>query len=328
MYYVIGKSLQLDSPLRTSSRLSKTFQEILHDKDALPYFIQYMESKDADHLIRFWLDAESFQAATWTRIRTQSMQSLSRSSVGRSSETDYQKHSEDTSVKGENSAISPNERHESVSPTTSDGATLSISGTTEGSANRAAGADANVPGANNGHPNSASTSRVGGNSDSANSPTCAKSANTNASLKVSAEQIVSDRLEEGVSQSSSSSSADIQSQTSQDRTRSKHFPSHDNANCETVGTVCRGELTATGHVPASTISPSQLTHSAKLNSDASNHKSTNQSEVEERLSQLMNVASNQTVKARSGSQEEKYKKSKHLTVLLSVKPVLTYSCLS
>ncbi|XP_064612788.1 A-kinase anchor protein 10, mitochondrial-like [Liolophura sinensis] len=316
----LGKSLQLDSPLRTSSRLSKTFQEILHDKDALPYFIQYMESKDADHLIRFWLDAESFQAATWTRIRTQSMQSLSKSSVARSPETDHHKYSEDTIVKessskGENSAVSPSEGHQSASPTSvtgkTDGATFNNPGTTDGSANMAAGADVNnlVISSNISHPSSASTCHAGPNSDSANSTTCANSAYTNASLGVTTEPVVSDRLEEGVSESSSSSSADVQSQSSQDRTRSKHFTSHDNAKSETVETVCSGKVTVSDNAPVSIISTSQSTDSAKSDSDFSNRKSINQSEVEERLSQLMNSASSQTMKARSGSQEEKYKKS-------------------
>ena len=47
--------------------------EIIHDKDALSYFIQYMNNNKAGHLIRFWLDAESFQAASWTRLRSRSL---------------------------------------------------------------------------------------------------------------------------------------------------------------------------------------------------------------------------------------------------------------
>ena len=65
----------------TSSRLSKTFHEVLHDKDALPYFIQFMGSQNAEHIIKFWLDAESFQASSWTRIRSQSLKSQHRNTT-------------------------------------------------------------------------------------------------------------------------------------------------------------------------------------------------------------------------------------------------------
>ncbi|CAH1801919.1 unnamed protein product [Owenia fusiformis] len=68
-------------PMMTSSRLSKTFHEIIHDKDALPSFIQYLEAKDKVQFIKFWLDAESFQASSWSRIRTHSMNTLAKSSL-------------------------------------------------------------------------------------------------------------------------------------------------------------------------------------------------------------------------------------------------------
>lgn len=64
-----------------TSRLSKTFCEILHDKDALHCFIQFMEAKQADRFIKFWLDAESFHAATLTRLHTHSLQSVGRSGL-------------------------------------------------------------------------------------------------------------------------------------------------------------------------------------------------------------------------------------------------------
>lgn len=74
-------SLPIDDVIKTKSRLSKTLHEVLHDRDALAYFIQYMNSRGGGHLIKFWLDAESFQASTWTRIRSHSMNSLSKSAV-------------------------------------------------------------------------------------------------------------------------------------------------------------------------------------------------------------------------------------------------------
>ena len=63
------------------SRLSPSFQDVIKDHDAIPYLIQYLETCKGAWLIRFWLDAESFQASTWTRIRTHSLHSLSKSSV-------------------------------------------------------------------------------------------------------------------------------------------------------------------------------------------------------------------------------------------------------
>jgi len=46
-----------------SSQLSKSLHEVLHDKDALAYFISYLQSLGADNLIRFWLDVEAFRLA-------------------------------------------------------------------------------------------------------------------------------------------------------------------------------------------------------------------------------------------------------------------------
>jgi len=46
-----------------SSQLSKTLNDVLHDKDALAYFISYLQSLNADNLVRFWLDVEAFRLA-------------------------------------------------------------------------------------------------------------------------------------------------------------------------------------------------------------------------------------------------------------------------
>ena len=46
-----------------SSQLSKSLDEVLHDKDALAYFISYLQSVGADNLVRFWLDVEAFRLA-------------------------------------------------------------------------------------------------------------------------------------------------------------------------------------------------------------------------------------------------------------------------
>ncbi|XP_048769790.2 A-kinase anchor protein 10, mitochondrial-like [Ostrea edulis] len=68
------------SPLRLS-KLSKTIEEILKDKDALSCFIEFMESRKMGQYIRFWLDAESFQASTWSRLRSHSLNSTKRSTL-------------------------------------------------------------------------------------------------------------------------------------------------------------------------------------------------------------------------------------------------------
>lgn len=90
MFFSLGNFTSLESPMRTSSRLSKTLKEILHDKDALGYFIQFMESKKAGQYIRFWLDAESFQASTWSRIRTHSFNLSRKNSMKRQNHSDTQ----------------------------------------------------------------------------------------------------------------------------------------------------------------------------------------------------------------------------------------------
>ena len=61
--------------------MSKSLQEFIHQRDAIPQLIQYLEACKAGALIRFWLDADSFQASTWTRIRTHSLNIVSKSSL-------------------------------------------------------------------------------------------------------------------------------------------------------------------------------------------------------------------------------------------------------
>lgn len=54
-----------------SSQLSKTLDQVLHDKDALPHFIQFMESHAAANLVKFWLDADTFKVTSITRINSE-----------------------------------------------------------------------------------------------------------------------------------------------------------------------------------------------------------------------------------------------------------------
>ncbi|XP_071094421.1 A-kinase anchor protein 10, mitochondrial-like [Haliotis cracherodii] len=64
------------SPMRTSSRLSKTLREMLHDQNGVACFLYYMKAHKAGNVIQFWLDAESFHASTVMRVRTHSLNSV------------------------------------------------------------------------------------------------------------------------------------------------------------------------------------------------------------------------------------------------------------
>ena len=70
----------LPSPMRTSSRLSKTLLEIVRDKDALSCLKAFLKTQNADQLLKFWCDADSFHASTLTRLRTHSLQHASKCS--------------------------------------------------------------------------------------------------------------------------------------------------------------------------------------------------------------------------------------------------------
>ncbi|XP_071944999.1 A-kinase anchor protein 10, mitochondrial-like [Antedon mediterranea] len=73
------------SEIVAKSRLSRTLNEVLNDNGALPYFIQYMSSQKCGHLVRFWLAVESFSRASWSRIRTESINRLKTSLTNNSS---------------------------------------------------------------------------------------------------------------------------------------------------------------------------------------------------------------------------------------------------
>nr|CAD7433942.1 unnamed protein product [Timema monikensis] len=60
-----------DGDLPACSRLSKNLVEVLTDKGALSYYIQYLDACEAASLVRFWLDVECFRSAvldTPTRV--------------------------------------------------------------------------------------------------------------------------------------------------------------------------------------------------------------------------------------------------------------------
>lgn len=65
----------------TRSRLSKTLDQILRDNVAMPYFVQFMETRSAEHLVRFWFEAESFRSTSWSRVRAHSLNSVKQSTL-------------------------------------------------------------------------------------------------------------------------------------------------------------------------------------------------------------------------------------------------------
>lgn len=85
--YELGDLGQIGSnpAVERKSRLSKSFMEVLSDKNALCYFVQFMQTSNAAHLIQFWLDAEGFQAATCLRMREHSLDTLAKTTLGQRS---------------------------------------------------------------------------------------------------------------------------------------------------------------------------------------------------------------------------------------------------
>lgn len=77
----LGHSSVNYHPQETRSRMSKTVDQVLRDNVALPHFMHCMEQQGADHLVRFWLEAESFRSASWSRVRAQNLNSVKHSSL-------------------------------------------------------------------------------------------------------------------------------------------------------------------------------------------------------------------------------------------------------
>lgn len=53
----------------------------MRDTVVLPYFLQFMELRRMEHLVKFWLEAESFHSTTWSRIRAHSLNTVKQSSL-------------------------------------------------------------------------------------------------------------------------------------------------------------------------------------------------------------------------------------------------------
>uniref|UniRef100_A0A665XDF0 RGS domain-containing protein n=1 Tax=Echeneis naucrates TaxID=173247 RepID=A0A665XDF0_ECHNA len=77
----LGHSSVNYQPQETRSRLSKTVDQVLRDKVAMPHYMHFMELQGADHLVRFWLEAESFRSTSWSRVRAHSLNSVKHSSL-------------------------------------------------------------------------------------------------------------------------------------------------------------------------------------------------------------------------------------------------------
>ncbi|XP_038148221.1 A-kinase anchor protein 10, mitochondrial [Cyprinodon tularosa] len=77
----LGHSSVNYQPQETRSRMSKTVDQVLRDNMALPHFMHCMDHLGSDHLVRFWLEAESFRSASWSRVRAQNLNSVKHSSL-------------------------------------------------------------------------------------------------------------------------------------------------------------------------------------------------------------------------------------------------------
>nr|XP_008117678.1 PREDICTED: A-kinase anchor protein 10, mitochondrial [Anolis carolinensis] len=77
----LGRSCLDYQTQEATSSLSKTLEQVLRDPVALPYFIQFMELRRMEHLVRFWLEAESFHSTAWARIRAHSLNTVKHSSL-------------------------------------------------------------------------------------------------------------------------------------------------------------------------------------------------------------------------------------------------------
>uniref|UniRef100_A0A8C6UQB1 A kinase (PRKA) anchor protein 10 n=1 Tax=Neogobius melanostomus TaxID=47308 RepID=A0A8C6UQB1_9GOBI len=77
----LGHSSVNYQPQETRSRLSKTVDQVLRDNVAVPHYMNFMVLRGADHLVRFWQEAESFRSTSWSRVRAHSLNSVKHSSL-------------------------------------------------------------------------------------------------------------------------------------------------------------------------------------------------------------------------------------------------------
>ncbi|KAJ1185908.1 hypothetical protein NDU88_002694 [Pleurodeles waltl] len=93
----LGRSCLNYQTQEAKSKLSKNLEQVLLDNVALPYFIQFMELRRMEHLVRFWLEAESFRSTTWSRIRAHSLNTVKQSTLAEPVSPSLQRHDTDVS---------------------------------------------------------------------------------------------------------------------------------------------------------------------------------------------------------------------------------------
>ncbi|XP_060911682.1 A-kinase anchor protein 10, mitochondrial isoform X1 [Labrus mixtus] len=77
----LGHSSVNYQPQESRSRLSKTVDHVLRDNVAIPHYLHFSERRGADHLVRFWLEAERFRSVSWSRVRAHSLNSVKQSTL-------------------------------------------------------------------------------------------------------------------------------------------------------------------------------------------------------------------------------------------------------
>ncbi|XP_068945719.1 A-kinase anchor protein 10, mitochondrial isoform X2 [Petaurus breviceps papuanus] len=97
----LGRSCLDYQTQETKSSLSKTLEQVLQDSIALPYFIQFMELRRMEHLVKFWLEAESFRSTTWSRIRAHSLNTVKQSSLAEPLSPSSKRHENTVSLPSE-----------------------------------------------------------------------------------------------------------------------------------------------------------------------------------------------------------------------------------
>ena len=89
--------------MRSSSQLSKSLSEVIHDKDAISCLKSFLKTQNEVHLIQFWCEADSFHATTMARL-----QNVTKSSTRKRRSNSYLKSkSEESDLKSSNLSECP-----------------------------------------------------------------------------------------------------------------------------------------------------------------------------------------------------------------------------
>lgn len=96
-------------PHESRSRLSKTVDHVLRDNVAIPHYMHFTELRGADHLVRFWLEGESFRSTSWSRVRAHSLNSVKHSSLAEPVPPSQDGSASQELIQGEPSVLSGND---------------------------------------------------------------------------------------------------------------------------------------------------------------------------------------------------------------------------